>query len=249
MKVFFSVILSGCVLLFSSLASAASEVGQHYIDRIANGGPSTVRDVARTIQKSRFSETEVLDVLAERLIQDYQKGGRLEADAMAWAAIALGDSGNSRYYDVLAHVANTATQSKVAKHTKKSLKKLKKTNVAQYTAGQVSLAAARNTNQVPVTQPAVQGSARSQGQYISISKIQAGMSQAEVNDLAGPPTATTNHITGKAFIPFNFKGSDTVRIYHLYKGQGKIVFSNESAYSSGLRVREVIIDPSETGYP
>ncbi|MDY0248666.1 MAG: hypothetical protein RBR45_01270 [Pseudomonas sp.] len=249
MKFFFSVILSGSVLLLSSLASATSEVGQHYIDRIANGGPSSVRDVARSIQKSRFSETEVLDVLAERLIQDYQKGGRLEADAMAWAAIALGSSGNSRYYDVLAHVANTATQSKVAKHTKKSLKKLEKTNAAQYTAGQVSLADVRNTHSAQVTRPVVQDSVRSQNQYISISKIHAGMSQAEVNDLAGPPTSTRNHITGKAFIPFNFKGSDTVRIYHLYKGQGKIVFSNESAYSSGLRVREVIIDPSETGYP
>lgn len=249
MKLFCSVVLSGCIVLFGGLASAASEVGQHYIDRIANGGPSSVRDVARTIQKSRFSETEVLDVLAERFIQDYQKGGKLEVDAMAWAAIALGDSGNSRYYDVLAHVANTATQSKVTKHTKKSLKKLKKTNVAQYTAGQVSLAAVRDSSTTPVTRSVVQESVRSQNQYISISKIHAGMSQAEVNDLAGPPTATTNHITGKAFIPFNFKGSDTVRIYHLYKGQGKIVFSNESAYSSNLRVREVIIDPSETGYP
>lgn len=249
MKLFFSVVLSGFILLFSSLLSAASTVNQHYIERIVNGGPSTVRDVARTMQQNKFNDTSVLDVLAERLVQDYQKPGKLEIDSMSWAAIALGSSGNSRYYDILTHVANTAKHSKIAKHTKKSLKSLKKSNVQQYKVGQVSLATLRNYRPAQVERAMSQDPVQSQKQYLPIEHIYPGMSIEEVNDLAGPPTSTANHITGKAFVPFNFRGRDTVRNYHLYRGQGKIVFSNQSAYSSTWRVREVIIDPSETGYP
>ncbi|MBE8715858.1 hypothetical protein [Cellvibrio polysaccharolyticus] len=249
MKAFFSCLLAAQLLLISSLAGAASTVGQHYIDRIVNGGPSTVRDAARSIQKSGFSETEVLDVLAERLVQDYQKSGKTQVDASAWVAIALGDSGNKRYYQVLSEVANTAIESKVAKHAKGALKKLKSAEGDQYIAGSVALQALRDTNAAANPAQAAAPVAQSGRNYVPISQIQVGMSQAEANDLAGPPTATTSHITGKAFQPFNFKGKDTARSYSLYKGQGRIVFSNESAYNSTWRVREVIIDPSETGYP
>lgn len=248
MKAFLSCILAAQLLLVSSLAGAVSTVGQHYIDRIVNGGPSTVRDAARSIQKSGFSETEVLDVLAERLVQDYQKSGKTQVDASAWVAIALGDSGNKRYYQVLNEVASTAIESKVAKHAKAAVKKLKSAEGAQYAAGSVSLEALRGANAAAAPQ-AAPAAAQSGRNYVPISQIQVGMSQAEATDLAGPPTATTSHITGKAFQPFNFRGKDTARSYSLYKGQGKIVFSNESAYNSTWRVIEVIIDPSETGYP
>jgi hypothetical protein len=249
MKAFLSCILAAQLLLISSLAGAVSAVGQHYIDRIVNGGPSTVRDAARSIQKSGFSETEVLDVLAERLVQDYQKGGKTQADASAWVAIALGASGNQRYYQVLNDVASTAIESKVAKHAKASVKKLKSAAGDQYAAGSISLEALRGAANTAATPQAAPVAAATGRNYVSISQIQVGMSQNEAHDLAGQPTSTTSHITGKQFRPFNFKGNDTRRSYSLYKGQGKIVFSNESAYSSTWRVIEVIIDPSETGYP
>lgn len=250
MKTFLSGLLAAQLLLISSIAGAVSTVGQHYIDRIVNGGPSTVRDAARSIQKSGFSETEVLDVLAERLVQDYQKSGKNQVDAMAWVAIALGDSGNKRYYQVLTEVASTAIESKVVKHAKGAAKKLKNAEGDQYVAGSVSLASLRGDSAAETTPQAAAPVATQPGRnYVPISQIQVGMSQAEAHDLSGPPTSTTSHITGKQFRPFNFKGNDTKRSYSLYKGQGKIVFSNESAYSSTWRVREVIIDPSETGYP
>jgi len=237
------------LLLVSSFANAVSQVGQHYIDRIVNGGPSTVREAARSIQKSGFSETEVLDVLAERLHQDYQKGGKHQVDANAWAVIALGDSGNSRYHTLVSEVANTAIESKLAKHAKKAAKKLKNADAPQYVAGTIALNNLRSQDSAAQAAPQPVTQSPSGRSYVPIGQIQVGMSQAEVHDLAGPPTSTTSHITGKAFQPFNFKGKDTARSYSLYKGQGKIVFSNESAYNSTWRVIEVIADPSETGYP
>lgn len=248
MKALVSTLLAVCLLVASGFGNANSAVGQHYIDRIVNGGPSTVRDTARSIQKSGFADTGVLDVLAERVVQDYQKSGRTQVDAVAWAIIALGDSGNARYRQVLTDVGNTAIESKVAKHAKKAAKKLQKAgDVPQYTAGSISIEALRGTSAAPAQ--AAAPVAQNSGRYVPISQIQVGMSQAEAHDLAGPPTATTSHMTGKQFRPFNFKGSDTHRSYSLYKGQGRIVFSNESAYSSTSRVIEVILDTSETGYP
>jgi len=67
--------------------------------------------------------------------------------------------------------------------------------------------------------------------------------------LIGEPTATTSRMTGKAFRPFNFSGKDNVRMYALYKGVGRLVLSNTSAYTSTYRVIEVIADTTETGFP
>jgi hypothetical protein len=84
---------------------------------------------------------------------------------------------------------------------------------------------------------------------VDFSEIHEGMSQNEVEDMIGPPSATTGHMTGKAFAPFNYRGKDTVRMYALYKGVGRIVYSNDSRYSGVYRVREVLPDPNESGYP
>lgn len=70
----------------------------------------------------------------------------------------------------------------------------------------------------------------------------------QVYSIIGPPTSTNSHITGKAFIPFNFRGKDSYRSIAHYKGQGRIVFSNSSAYSSDQRVLEVQVDPNESGF-
>ena len=75
------------------------------------------------------------------------------------------------------------------------------------------------------------------------------MSMAEAYALAGEPTSSTGHVTGKAWIPYNFKGSDTLRQYSLYKGKGRIIFTNRSHYDRSWQVYEVQIDASEPGYP
>lgn len=233
------------LMLMSSMSFAVSAAGQRYINMIANGGPVTVRDAAKSIQRSGESDTAVLDVLAERLLRDYQKPGKTEADAMAWAAIALGNSGNPRYHAALTEVATKSDNRKLVKHTNKALKGIKSSEGPQYTQGTVSLEKLKDSP-APAAKPAAR---HDNGTYVSLSEIREGMSMQEVTDLAGPATATTSHITGKAFRPFNFRGADTTRTYYLYKGQGRVVFSNESHYSGTWRVREVILDENETGYP
>ena len=74
------------------------------------------------------------------------------------------------------------------------------------------------------------------------------MSMQEAVDLVGEPTSSTSHVTGKAFNPFYY-GSDTARLIYLYKGRGRILFSQSSSYSNTWRVMEVQINPAETGYP
>jgi len=78
--------------------------------------------------------------------------------------------------------------------------------------------------------------------------VEPGMSAGEVTARCGHPTSITSHITGKQFIPFNFKGGDTVRSYYLYKGQGVVVVANDSAWTSGTHVIEVQFDENEPGF-
>jgi hypothetical protein len=75
------------------------------------------------------------------------------------------------------------------------------------------------------------------------------MSQAQVNDLLGPPTAQTQRMTGKQWQPFNYGAKDLQRMVYLYKGVGRIEFSLKSAYEGVFRVIAVTPDPNETGYP
>jgi hypothetical protein len=74
------------------------------------------------------------------------------------------------------------------------------------------------------------------------------MSMDEVFAFIGQPTATTSRITGKAWAPF-YHGGDTARMFALYKGKGRIVFSNSSRYAPVWRVIDIVNDPSESGYP
>jgi hypothetical protein len=84
---------------------------------------------------------------------------------------------------------------------------------------------------------------------VDFSKIQVGMSQQQVNDLLGPPTAQTQRMTGKQWQPFNFGARDLQRMMYLYKGVGRIEFSLKSAYEGVFRVVAVTPNPAETGYP
>jgi hypothetical protein len=73
------------------------------------------------------------------------------------------------------------------------------------------------------------------------------MGMKEVYDTIGQPTDTDSHITGKGFNPFYY-GGDTHRIVAKYKGQGRITFTRDHAFSDTMRVMEIEYDPSEKGY-
>jgi hypothetical protein len=77
-----------------------------------------------------------------------------------------------------------------------------------------------------------------------LAKVKVGMGMKEVADLLGPPSDTSSHVTGKAFIPFYF-GEDRAETVAYYRGLGRVIYS---AASSSPRVTSVEYDPSETGY-
>ena len=238
-------ILPLLLVLGMASAQAVSPVGQHHIDRLAAGGPSTVRDTAKTIQASGNSEVEVLDALAERIGRDYNKSGNTQIDATAWGLRALGDSGNSRYRDLVQDIAKNAQHKKVKKFANNAAKKLKNGSAEQYRMGSTTLAA---SPQAPVASNTSAAKVAATGK-LAISEISVGMSQQEVESLAGSPTSVNSHITGKGFNPFNVTGRDAHRTVYYYKGQGRVVFSNQSVYSGVYRVSDVVLDSLESGYP
>lgn len=84
------------------------------------------------------------------------------------------------------------------------------------------------------------------------SGLKIGMGLNEVISIAGNPTDTQSHITGKAWIPFYF-GSGRYETIFYYKGVGRLTFSGGAgAYAigvndgSGLTVIEY--DKSERGF-
>ncbi|MBT9538409.1 hypothetical protein [Thiobacillus sp.] len=78
-------------------------------------------------------------------------------------------------------------------------------------------------------------------------KLKIGMPMQQVFDLVGQPTDQGAYVTGKAFIPFYF-GSDTTRWEATYKGQGRLIFSNQAGFSSGQYLTWIIYNSNEPGY-
>ena len=78
-------------------------------------------------------------------------------------------------------------------------------------------------------------------------KLRIGMSEKEVKDLIGNPTDEGQYITGKMFIPFYF-GSDRIRWEMAYKGEGRLVFSQQSAGSSAVYLTWIIHNANDRGY-
>lgn len=78
-------------------------------------------------------------------------------------------------------------------------------------------------------------------------KLKIGMSQQQATDIAGQPTDQGAYVTGKAFIPFYF-GSDKTRWEMVYKGQGRLIFSNQAGFGSGHYLTWIIHNANEGGY-
>ena len=222
-----SIPLLTLAILFSLPSYALNPAEQRYIDLLANGGPVSIRDAAKSIYNTGEKDQTVLDALAEVLLENYKKEDRDNVDAMSWASKALGNSGNGRYHDTLKEVAENGGHRKLRKYAQQSLDQLGNATGEQYKKGSVSPAELNKAGASKMDKAAAPASAKS-GAVQPITAVKVGMSMQEVYDLAGQPTATTSHQTGKAWIPFNFKGGDSVRTIALYKGQGRVVFSNES---------------------
>jgi outer membrane protein assembly factor BamE (lipoprotein component of BamABCDE complex) len=59
-------------------------------------------------------------------------------------------------------------------------------------------------------------------------QVTLGMSEQEVVAILGPQTSTSSHMTGKQYIPFNYRQRDTMRIVYHWQGIGRVEFSQGS---------------------
>jgi hypothetical protein len=272
-----SLVLGALAALASANSFAAlDEAEKMYVDRMLKGSWVSLRDVAQSIYNTGNTNTEVLDVQAETLLERYQRAGedRDAVDAVSWMCRALGASGNSRYRPVLERIENDKSVHRKGRgHCEKAAKGLPKEVSNPYTAGTVNLELLRNppppppppapTNAkgkknakatpaakpVAAAAPAPAAEAAPAPKKVDFSIIREGMSQQEVDALIGQPTAQTQRLTGKQWQPFNFGAKDLQRLYYLYKGVGRIEFSMKSGYEGVFRVIKVSPDPAETGYP
>jgi hypothetical protein len=241
-----ALVMLGVLLLIAAPCFPFSTEGKHYVEMLVRGGPESQRDAARNIFNGSLREQEVYDVVAEVLLQVYQRQGFVETDTTSWLCKALGASNNSRYRGVLQEVIDRAPDRKVKKYATDSLNMIPQGNAEPYRPGTVNLEKLRNSNiSGQDSQPRPQGKHKGGGSFDQISQ---GMSMEEVYNLIGQPTSTTARPTGKAWAPFYY-GGDTERLFALYKGKGRIVFSNSSRYSSVWRVVEIVPDSTESGYP
>jgi hypothetical protein len=199
-------------------------------------------------------------------------------DSIAWMCRALGASGNTRYRPVLEKVSDDKTvHRKLRGHCEKASKQLPKGAENSYLAGTVNLELLRNPPPPPPPEPAnAKGKKNAKAaaakpaakpaavpaaaaipvaastpaaKAVDLGSVTIGMSQQQVNDLLGPPTAQTQRNTGKQWQPFNYGARDLQRMMYLYKGVGRIEFSLKSAYEGVFRVIAVTPDPNESGYP
>lgn len=248
-----SLLLTAWLLFFTTASQAIDidnldPVGKRYVEMLSNGGATTIRDTARSMHHSGESNPQVLDVAAEVLLRDYKNSHDATViDAMAWVSNALGNAETNRYQPVLEEVRKNAGHRKLARYAQRNINNRLPDDTA-YTQGLVDLEKVARATSGNSQAPTVQARARDDD-YHPITVVREGMSMQEAYDLAGPPTATHQHQTGKAFNPFNVVGTDVVRQVALYRGQGRIVFSNVSTYSSAWRVVEVIENKDESGYP
>jgi len=75
----------------------------------------------------------ILDLFASEVWHNQQVDDRIITDATAWWCKVLGKSRNPRYRNLLEHVSNKATASKLRKYARLSLAQLPVTDVSQFT--------------------------------------------------------------------------------------------------------------------
>jgi len=218
-----------------------------YVYPLVSEDPGQIRSASNRILDAGITDPELMDILMEVVLENAHSG-EAWTDSLAWGTKALMNSENPRYYTALKSISeDKSVHKKLRKYAKKAAKGVGDAgDIAQYTEGMVDLAIVRE-EAVAARQEMAKNLKGAEG-YESIGIVEPGMSAGEVTARCGQPSSISSHITGKQFIPFNFKGGDTVRSYYLYKGQGVVVVANDSAWTNGTHVIEVQFDENEPGF-
>ena len=154
MPVLIGLFVSAMILAWPSHGMSPAEREQ--AKQIVQGGPSSLRNAAKAIY-NRGGSQHLLDLLAERLLQNLGQNGKQYADALAWSCKALGQSGVKRYAQTL-QLATSAKGShkKVRKHCRKAWALLGEASGPQYQPGMIPLT-------VGTAAPAPQAAAQTSG--------------------------------------------------------------------------------------
>ena len=247
MKKILIVMLTSMLFMLANSAFALDPAHAKYAAQLSSGIPSQVRAGGTGLHGAGIVDQEIIDIAVESVLVNASKGKDF-ADPLRFVVKAVTAAKNPRYHTAMMSIADDKSlHRKLRKDAKKAANAGgKPTDTEQYAKGGVDLEAIKAEAQK--AQQELAKSIKAPEGFESIGIVTVGMSSSEVIVKCGPPTSTTSHITGKNFIPFNFKGSDTVRTYYLYKGQGTVVMANNSRYTSNASVVEVTIDPNEVGY-
>lgn len=249
-KILISLTCLACACVASS-AFAMDAAGQRITRMLTIGGPGTVSGAAQDIYNTGVTDQEVLDVAAQVLSEFYMRNpnDRDFADATSWLCKALGSSNNGRYRELLKTVADAKIHKRTRKYCKGAMESLPKGAASSFQPGSVDLAKYKEGGAAQVATPEARPSVEHHHGKADFSVVKEGMSMEEVDDLLGPPTNQTSHMTGKQFQPFNYGARDLQRTTYYYKGVGRIEFSLKSAYNGVYRVIKIMPDPNESGYP
>lgn len=229
------------LMALSLQAFGLSTEAINQLNVLAKGTPSHLRSIANdAYHAGAEADQDVTDVLAESLLQRYTSGDREYADALAWTAKALGNVGSDRYRDTLDEVLKNSKDKRLNRHVQLARDALPATNSEQYKKGSVDVEAQLKKASEAFTEMHKDN---------PLIKVTVGMTMEETYKTIGQPNAETDHLTGKQFVPFNFKGSDLKRTIALYKDAGQVIFSQASRFDRTWRVLEVIYDTSEDGQP
>lgn len=128
------------VLLSASNAYASAPNSQVLIGQLSSSFPIIVEEAAETIMSTGVSDSGVLDVLAEVVLQNFVTTDGDWASAIAYSCKTLGASGNKRYYDAVKEAAeNPQAVRAVRKHCGKAVDSLKGPSDEQYVKNMAKL--------------------------------------------------------------------------------------------------------------
>ena len=79
-------LLSVCLLVGPAAFAELNAVDQQYVEQLIKGGPSTQRQVAENMYNTAYRNQEVLDVMAEVVLEKYPLAGEqfTYVDSVAW---------------------------------------------------------------------------------------------------------------------------------------------------------------------
>ena len=126
------------IVIYSSFQVWAGPAEDRYLRMLTSGDMRELKLAAKEIKSRHLKDPEVMDVVAEVLLQLYGSASKPQIGPLSWAARALGSSRNGRYFAVLDEVSAGANHKKLRKHARKAKKELSESagaKVEQYKKG------------------------------------------------------------------------------------------------------------------